>query len=344
MAYETGSATNLGDLITKLDTFLVANGWTQDDLDDGATVASEGLAAWNKNSIYVSVKWNATTPLHLGIHQALGHTPGNDPGAHPNDSGNGYNGVNPYLSTNIETERCVNEIGDGPYASYHFFEQDSGPAYVHVVVEIQSEIFRHFGWGELDKFNDWTGGEYCYGHFQQHTTTTSINTAINNQNSLLIDGIFAATTAVAAKAATIHAEGLPHQGASEKWLAGLGGVSADGDVDFQDTSGQDKRIAFGGARGGPIMWPLGNFRSDISTGHIPLIPMAIFTRDFTNEFAYFLGQIADVRAVNMFNFASGQEVTIGSDTWVLFPQARRTEDNVFSRTYYAGLAYKKVTA
>tara|TARA_R110002167_G_scaffold143958_2_gene333672 strand:- start:25303 stop:26322 length:1020 start_codon:yes stop_codon:yes gene_type:complete len=339
MAYQTGSATDLGDLLSKLDIFMVANGWTQDDFDDGATTAAQGFAQWNKNSMHVGLKWVANLPNNMSIHQALGNAGAVFPGAHTDDSGNGYNSAFG-ADTSLDDERCVNDIGDGPFVSYHFFEQDSGPAYVHVVVEISSETFRHFGWGEMEKFNDWTGGEYCYGHFADESINSS---GVDTGATTLFDGQNSVSSATGRRSTTIHAEGLPHQGVNEKWLHHAGAVGAD-DVDFNDTAGETKRLAFGGFRAGPIAMPMGQFRSDLATGHIPMYPLAIFTRDFTNQFVYFLGNVPDIRGVDMFNFAAGQEVTIGSDTWVLFPQVRRTEDNIVGRTYYSGIAYKKVTA
>ena len=91
MAYETGSATDLGDLLAKLDIFMVANGWTQDDFDDGATTAAEGFAQWNKNSMHVGLKWVANAPNNMSVHQALGNGGAVFPGAHTDDSGNGFN-------------------------------------------------------------------------------------------------------------------------------------------------------------------------------------------------------------------------------------------------------------
>jgi len=339
MAYQTGTATDLGDLLSKLDTFLVANGWTQDDFDDGASVAAEGFANWTKNSMSIGMKWIANSPESLSLHQATAHSGSGFPGTHTNDSGNGYNdafGSN----SQLEGERCVSEIGDGPFVSYHFFENDASPAYVHIVVESASETFKHFGWGELNKFNDWTGGEYCYGHYQD----TFLNSSGVDVNSYaMLDGISATVTTVGRRNATIHAEGLPHQGASEKWLHHSGGLTST-DPDFVDTAGETKQIAFGGFRGGPVAYLLGEFRGDVSTGHIPMYPLAIFTHDFANNFIYYLGSVADIRGIDIFHFSAGQEVTVGSDTWVVFPSSRRTEDNIVNRTYYQGIAYKKVTA
>ena len=341
MAYSTGSATDLGDLLSKLDTFMVANGWTQDDFDDGVSTASEGFANWTKNTMSIGMKWVASAPNNLSLHQALAYSGSGFPGTHTNDSGNGYNAAFGSDAL-LDDERCVNDIGDGPFVSYHFFEQDSGPAYVHVVVEIESEVFRHFGWGEMEKFNDWTGGEYCFGHFQDEATNGS---GVDTQTWVGMDGLQASVGTTSRRSATIHAEGLPHQGASEKWLQHSGGVTSfASQANWTDSAGESKRISFGGFRAGPVAFPLGDFQSDVATGHIPMYPWAIFTRDFTSSFAYFLGNIPDIRGIDMTNFAPGQEVTVGSDVWVVFPSARRTEDNVVNRTYYQGIAYKKVTA
>tara|TARA_R110002167_G_C12707228_1_gene655164 strand:- start:55425 stop:56450 length:1026 start_codon:yes stop_codon:yes gene_type:complete len=341
MAYSTGSATDLGDLLTKLDVFMVANGWTQDQFDDGVTAAGEGIVAWHKNSIYISAKWIASAPGSLSLHQALGFiATTTDPGGHTDDSGNGYN--NAFGSdANLRSERCCSDIGDGPFVSYHFFEQDASPAYVHIVVEIESEIFRHFGWGELDKFNDWTGGEYCYG--QQQDTATNGHAADTATTSPFDALQSASTNATAREGTTIHMEGFAHQGVNEKWLSHMGAATSIGDADNLDTAGELRQISFGGFRGGPL-YHLMQFQSDVLTGHIPLTPWAIFLNDYGNNFAYFLGSVPDIRSIDITNFSPGQEVTIGSDVWVVFPSGRRTTDGVLSRTYFQGIAYKKVTA
>tara|TARA_R110000796_G_scaffold41179_2_gene101991 strand:+ start:36413 stop:37441 length:1029 start_codon:yes stop_codon:yes gene_type:complete len=342
MAYSTGSATDLGDLLSKLDIFLVANGWTQDDFDDGATTASEGFANWTKNTMSIGMKWIANAPNNLSIHQATAHSGSGFPGTHTNDSGNGYNNAFG-TDANLETERCVNTIADGPFVSYHFFEQDASPAYVHVVVEIESEVFRHFGWGEMDKFNDWTGGDYCYGHYQEEGTSS---TPIDTTNWILFPAAQAQTaTTLVRRCPTIQAQGLPHQLAAERWLMHAGNINSQSNqANWVDTAGENKQLTHGGFQGGPDAYPLGQFESDVSTGHIPMYPLTIWTLDFPNNFTYFLGSIPDIRGLSMFNFTPGQEVTIGSDVWVLFPASRRTEDGIINRTYYSGIAYKKVTA
>ena len=341
MVYQTGTATDLGNLLTQMSTFITANGWTQDEFDNGASVSTEGHAAWHltaSSSIYVSMRWAADAPNNLAIYQALGFTAAIDPGAHTDDSGNGYNATTAYTDSLLDDGRCCNDFGDGPF-TYHFFHNLASPAYVHVVTEIATGQWRHFGFGEMEKFNDWTGGDYCYGHFAFESLAS---TAVRTTTTIFADGLFSATTSVAKRACTITATGLPNQGASEKWLICGGGFTTLDSADRLDTAGEIKRVVFGGARGGPVALGLGNHRSDVSTGHLPMYPFALFLRDYTTSFIYFLGNMPDIRGINIFNFAEAQEITIGTDTWIVFPQAKRTESNVIDRTYYQGFAYKKV--
>lgn len=332
MAYETGAASDLEDLISKVDTFMVANGWTQDQLDTGAN-----QAAWSKNSVFVSVAWATTASTgEMSIHQATGYSGGNRPGTHTGDSGNGYNtGASP-TEVNILTERGVQGIGNGPFPSYHIFEQDSGPAHVYVVVEISSEIFRHFGWGEADKTGDWSGGEFAYG--SRHT----VSSAVSNSNVCLLDGLFLDTSGEnERRAATMRISGMPNQPGGSVWGQVWG---ADGSTIPDDTASNAKINIQGGFRSGPIARALGWVKAGTTSGLIPGYPIALWWNDEVNDFVYFLGYMANVRGVNIETIAPGQEVVIGSDTWVFFPTAQKTLVTGSNRSYHQGLMYKKVTA
>lgn len=343
MAYETGTATDLADLLSKLSTFIQLHGWTEDELDDGVAVAGEGRAAFSKNSVFVSFKYDSAAPNHLSIHQALAYDGfGTDPGGHTDDSGNGYNSTSPYLNTNLDNERCVNDIDNGPFVSYHFFEQNSGPAYVHVVVETEVDVYRHFGFGELNKFNStWTGGEYCYGHL--HALGTG-STGLLTVNTVLLDGLFVVANTFALRAATMRAVGLPGQGGSEKWLQIAGHTSMGSSANWNDSAGETKRLCSGGFRSGIFATHLGNFIADPTTGFLPMYSLGLLYLDDVNSHVYYLGSMPDVRGITMQNLVGGQEITIGSDTWVVFPTGRRGTPNVNFRTYFQGVAYKKVTA
>lgn len=332
MAFQTGTASSMDNLFSTLMTFATANGWTQDQQDSSA-----GSMALHKNSVYVSFRYDPAAENNISIHQALGYTGGNEPGNHPDDSGNGYNSNSSHTDNLLDNERCSNDMTNGPYPNYWFFENDASPAYLHVVVEITADVYRHFGFGEMDKVGTWTGGEYCYGHFQAG------NSPITTLTSCHMDGGFGDTdTGDFRKASTIHLEGLPAQDGSSKWGQVWGRT---GQAIPDDTAGNPKVQCFGGFRSGPIARHFGVMKpAGTQTGSVPMYPFGMWYRDTTNEHVYFLGWIEDVRGVNIGNFAPAQEVVIGSDTWVFFPMAQKTTDNVVNRTYNSGIAYKKVTA
>lgn len=331
MAYETGSATGLSDLLSKLNTFASANGWTIDEFD---TVGGDW--AISKNGIFISGRWDTTSASILALYQALAFSgTGTLPGAHTDDSGNGFNTSTSHTNANLDNERHVNFETTGPYPSYHFFENDSGPAYIHVVVEVITDRFVHFGFGEINKIGTWTGGEYCYG--QQHQTTTGTTT----NSSWLLDGGFAdATSTNEQMAATLHMEGLPGMTGAQKW----GQVWGTPTGIPNDTGGNAKMFVQGGYRGGPIAHSFGIFAGSNTSGLVPMYPLGLFYNRASPNEGYFLGWQPDVRAVSIKNFAPKEEVVIGSDTWIMFPAGIRTLASVTGATRFLGIAYKKVTA
>lgn len=329
MAYETGTATDLANLLGKLLTFATANGWTQDEFD---TV--NGKIAFHKNNIYISGRWNVATPLVLSIHQALGYTGGNEPGTHPNDSGNGYNTTSDHTNTLLDNERSVPNIGDGSFPSYYFFEDDN---YLHVVVEISSNVFRHLHFGEIDKYSDWTGGEYCCAQYQW------VAGPIDFRNNCCFDGLFEDTGGDnKRRASTIHIEGMPNQDAASKW-GQIWGYHDSAATIPDDTAGEAKISCQGGFRGGPIARMFAWIPSGSTSGMISMVQIGLWYVDISTSFVYLLGYLPDVRFLNIRNFAPKQEITIGSDVWVIFPLSEKTTSAGVNTTYYSGIAYKKVT-
>lgn len=337
MAYQTGTSTNLADLLSKLNTFATANGWTSDEFD---TV--NGDWALSKNNIYVSARWDVSSPNHLALYQALAFDgTATKPGDHTDDSGHGYNATTANTDALLDDERCVNDLGNGPYTSYHFFENDASPAYIHVVVQSSPNIFKHFGFGEINKFGDWTGGEYCYGYYQG---TGANQNAISSTTCNLFDGVFAGNFAsTGQRSATMHVEGLPNQAVGDKWGAVNGSRLFTNLASNTDGNGNALAPLLGGFRGGPVARWWGHFSGSNSIGFLPGYPIHCWHYDIANARARFLGNLPDIRGVDLRNFGQEEEVVVGSDTWVLFPSGRRTSDNVSFRTYFQGVAYKKVT-
>ena len=336
MSYINESTSSMSDFITKLDAFLTGTpGWTQDQLDTGNGKWAIHRTGTGMN-IYVSFRWDTSSPNYLGVYQALGYTGGNDPGNHPNDSGNGaVSGTDSV----IDNQRSV-QITSAPI-QYWAFEDDY---YCHVVVETTFGKYAHFGFGMLDKQGDWTGGEYAYGH-KYYSYTASV--AVIGANSFLLDGLTkdndpAGQVDRELFCGTVHAEGLPNEGGSSKWAVAMG---AQGSSDLGTDRAANARIhVTGGFRGGPIARPFGRFAGDDLKGLVPMYPLGLFYWDRSTDDAYFIGYVKDVRGVHIKNFAPGDEVTVGSDTWVFFPSSSKYSGTLSGTTGYQGIAYKKVTS
>lgn len=160
-AYQTGSASSPTDLLQKLVTWLVAQGWTQN------MSKSEGTgwrAHLSKNGVFVNMR---ATP---GSETLWGYSIKQNPqragiGIY---TGTGYNGSSawnaqaggPIGNGQTYTLGCIMPT-DATILAYHFF--DDGADNIVVVIERTSGIFGHMGWGpSIIKNGTWTGGAYFF--------------------------------------------------------------------------------------------------------------------------------------------------------------------------------------
>jgi hypothetical protein len=324
MAYAQVTPVGQDDLVTKINTFLVTTDgqYTQDDLD-----LPNDEAAWHLTSPasqYISMEWDLT---HLGLHHALGFTPGNSPGAHPNDSGNGGVGA---------SDRRVNDIGNGSYTTCHFFSNfpTAPPAFFYCVLEYASGLYRHFGWGDLVKVGNWTGGTFCYGaNWDQ--SAGGIDDPKGSSHSVLLDS----DGSTVARAPTVHMVGFQDQPASGKWGVCTASTSAGNDGD-----GNGRALIIGGSRGGPYMNSFGVYNASVLTGIVPAIPIHLFYRNLTPspDRWYELGMMPDCRMVQMENLQPAEEFTVGGQTWIAFPISRKQFlKNDTEESWNMGVAYRK---
>lgn len=328
--------TTLQDLITKLDAFITANGWTQDQAD-----TTNKKFAWHRGSNYISVRWSTTSPTAFGIYHALGYTGGNDPGNHPNDSGNGaISGTDATILTARHVP-CTNT----PVQYWAFM--DSSNDFVHVVVQRNATPeYVHFGWGKIDKIGDWTGGEYCYGFM--HATAGSSDVAMSPNTTVLLDQLLSSTGGTVTNpqlfAATLHAEGLPSQpgAGSGKWLVSLRSDHPSGSLG-NDRGGTARGHLLGGFRAGFTAVPFGRFSGVSDKGLMPMYALVPSYFERTSGDIRILGFVPNVRGASIEFFAPGDSVTIGSDTWLIFPVFRKwLSGGLTATSAYQGIAYKKV--
>lgn len=328
MPYETGSATNLQDLLSKLGTFAGANGWTVH-----FSGARTGGAGSSGHALILS----------RGVVQAIFRSnnsagiPTNDPGPYMEQLL--WSGT--YAAASTETQPNPSPVTNtnwmsGPFVAYHFFLSalTAPRPYVHVVVEVTSGIFRHFGTGQLRQLGTFTNGAYVHG------TNHSFNTG-----SLLINN------------ADLSAHSWPFEpgGSSANNFATL--VRADfGGVVPRYCQGQANSPAVGRLWCGwrnPSATNFGNFNSlalsapSAFTGRAPLFPHLCFVQaDIVDNLRHPIGFPDDFRFVRIDNFQPGDSITLGSDTWRVFPVVRKGAAVIgppgVQNSWNYGYAYRQV--
>lgn len=334
MAFQTGTATTIENLMTQLSTFVQANGWTQDFFNSG----DPGTIGFSKNQNFVSFQWSETADGlgTMAIYQARAadQAPTTDPWTATGDSGAGLaSNITSFFDDGLSCNAFA-----GPHTGYWFFEQDSGPAYVHVVVEVDAGRYRHFGFGQIDKIGDWVGGEYTYGiKIFQGGQSEDPTSSFNNY------GIDSSNTQVSADGgATLRVEG--HTGepsAATIWAAFFNGTVGN------DRGGNPRWRGVHGWRYSPEFGSLYWMRISEASAFKPMFPIEMAVADFAGapDLIYKLGYQPDVRMVNIANLVPGQIINIGGDDWYFFPVVRKQRLQVDTEeTFNWGVAYKRVNA
>lgn len=311
----------------KLQTFAAANGWTVDNFD----TVNDKLSL-HKGTIYVHFHWDNIK--YIAMFQSLAFiSAGTGVGSHTDDSGN----LAAETGTIAGTASHKLELLQQAYTAYHFFEDGSGSeTYIHVVVEVDASYFRHFSFGEIVKFNDWTGGEYCVAHDPYEAS--GLQTVWDFDRMCLWDAL----NNTPADQGYIHMEGFPNQASGGKWGCIGDAATARGN----DGAGNGRAIVMGGVRGGP--YTVLSWREISGTqAFIPFVPIPLWYVDLstTPDHVYLLGYAPNVRLCNLANLTEGVEISYGGEIWIPFPMIHKMEyisSSVYQSGNY-GLAYKKIT-
>lgn len=376
MAYQTGASADIGTLLAALKNFAVANGWTE-LANDGYTLTfptypSSGssrhdntqsmVSSLSSSDAYknqseasvpatrVALGKNGVTWQLFAFHKKLYKNGVNGTYACLESwVCDGWNaGVAAHLQTNNRKYALIGPLATSLYA-YHLFANGD---FVHLVVEETPGRFRHLSFGFLAKYGAFTGGQYLTsGCPIESVTTTPYD--FNVSNALMPFGM----------------NGL---GPSRANLAtyGYGGSYVRADIDamsvgwrllttgYWDAANSDiygcgtyvnAAKSRGGASGiqsqNSLAHDLAYHCSPQSwNGLAPMLPCyaGVFRSPYNGNWTL-LGEFPDVRFLNISNFNPGDELTLGTDVWKIFPlfnKAYTLQSEPISYDY--GLAYRKV--
>lgn len=325
MSYETGTAFHIDDMLGKLSVFAQANGWTENKIVAGSgngasseLYLSKGSSFWafeaqllGGNNTYHGVNQTLDHPF-LDVYGSTGFDGGQVPAGQPNAH-----------KDEVETNWLLPN-----FTAYHFFT-DPTKTYLHVVIEVIANEFRHFHVGLLDKIGVYDGGEYTMG-LRHSQSVNDIDDPVDFQHG--IPWTFSGNTAGARQFVRANVDGFD-------WKISQG------------TSAETVRLPLRHAGQGE---PLDNFVDMRATARnatpntfnstVVLFPIPVHIVRSTTQFAP-IGKPFDIRVCNIKNVAPSTSIFFGSDEWLIFPFVQKQNPanrNDTPNTGWLAFAYLKI--
>lgn len=193
----------------------------------------------------------------------------------------------------------------------------TGTDFLSLVIEYNENLYRHLYWGKLEALGNFTGGEVVSGtHFHNSSNAPSYPVSYRDARHQYL---FAAN----------------QSGVAAGDCGGAHIVHADNPVAWRQFRGPTSSTPSTAWAGTEV---LGGFRDDVNDGYIAralssyagvnlLVPLNLYATKGTGAAAQFVpvGRPRGIRAVNMDGLEPGQEITIGSDVWKVFPAFTKSE-------------------
>ena len=224
--------------------------------------------------------------------------------------------------------RFWNVVG-GTWPNVWIFGANS-PNFFYCVAEIATGIFRHMWVGELSpKVGTWTGGAFYASQFWDLSPSQ-----IDNPDSASHACPFDSKAASFARTTTVHCETLTP---TSDWV--ILSVASDSTLNsVQRSAGRGC-----GMRGnlGQNDW----FNTGVSalSGTSYFTPISAFYRDLSDnpDTYHHLGFAPDVKMVNVESINPAELITIGGDSYRVFPLAAKNGVNAANNSGLYGLAYRE---
>jgi hypothetical protein len=288
--YATGTPVSLSDFLNALNTFAVSAGWTSHFNGVPAfSGAADYMLSVSKDSCYLNyyVPNTAAAPpaLQLQLWGATAYAGSTQPAAQA--------GASPQAA-------LMSPPPVGPYTAYHFFSTaTSGVDYLHSLLEYSSGNFLHIHGGCLNPVGGATPATYIAG------TSWS---ALAGGNSATDSGP-----------------------GGNNYTPFSAEFSSSGYRQFQLRATVDSTARWfypGNATPGRA---IGAVRASSKNVHafarspntfnqlVPFIPLSLFAERAVGNVYSYLGDVIDMRWMNLANNQAKDEITIGSDTWKVFP-------------------------
>lgn len=220
------------------------------------------------------------------------------------DSGAAWNAQPGASPQNISSN-----VGAGPYTAYHFFVGDEADSdHVHCALEIEAGIYRHISFGRVVPYGVITGGTYVDAVWWQ-SGVTNANLLQTSSHRHICRA--AATTGGISGWAHLWCD---YDSKTDNWqINNLGGA-------FPRTESLFGSCGPGlGACLFNALTLVGGMKWNLRTTLHPLEYAVGRPESLTTT----VGRIPNMRQLSLTNYAPGDEIAIGGETWKVFPIMRR---------------------
>lgn len=322
MAYQLTTATSLDDILNTIATFATGLGWTV-NRNNTFTSGSNTRRILTISRAGVDYAHFAselsTTKLTLHTMRSVGISTGVDLLSQPNRS----------------TYSWTNLLSAGPYVNFWLFGESGSNPYIHCVIEHASGRYRHFGIGELIKKGTWTGGSYCYGTFW-------------SQSASFVSQIGSANHYCPFDELVLSSSGNNGSIRCDECDAPANNISGV-DNRYLPYDSSYSRSSMTGPRGNnansfPYVFDAMGLQDYVFSNYNQRSHLIHYSHFITAASGYyrFIGEPPAIRAANINPFQAGEEFTVGSDTWKIFPLIRKGVFANAEMSDYLAIAYKKV--
>jgi hypothetical protein len=282
--YATGTPTSLADFLNDLATFAISAGWTVDH--NGVELGSDYWLAVHNGSCYLDY-YVPPSNDRIQLYGATGYSGGSGHAGQANSSVN-FSMLFP--------------APPGPFNAYHFFSTTTGGVtYLHALLEYSAGNFLHIHGGCLKPIG---GASPC-----TYTAATQWSAIAGGNSS---------------------SDGGPSQFNLTPFSAEQAGPTS-GFRSFQVLATVDSTLRWFYPSNVSPGRAIGAVKSNSKNVHAfarapntfnqlsPFIPLSLFVERASGNIFSYLGDVIDMRWVNLGNNQAKDEITIGSDTWKVFP-------------------------
>lgn len=283
MAYQQTTATSVEDLINKLAAFASGLGWTIDRNTLASTSRTLSISRAGLDYLHVFNIDTTNVRLRASTGINVGLAIASQPG--------------------VSAAESLCNCGSGPFSSVFFFGESSPTPYIHVVFDTGNAIYRHFSLGAVQKIGTWTGGTYFDATSIETSAASNANPVSGNHHVLFSQGDSSNSSEGGVRC---------DFGGTTNFFAPITGATFAGAAYRVFGGVNSERDAAGFFLSSVNSWsgvtPLRQIKLRVDRGS-----------GFLSELAYIPG----IRLVNIARWATGDEFSIGPDTWKVFPWWRQ---------------------